>query len=152
MAASLKGASPAVSGLSRRGGFDSRPFGRRPLESRAQPMPLKDRIQPLTTPAEVDDFLKQNPTAAIFKVGMCHKTAETFVHVQAHLDPREDVKLGLVRVIEHRAASNHIEALTGIVHESPQIILFREGKNVFDRDNWDITDEAMADGMKALQA
>ena len=111
-------------------------------------MPLKDRITFLTSPAEVDDFLEENPTAAIFKVGNCHKTQETFIHVQKHLDPREDLKLGIIKVIESRSASNHVAAMTGIEHESPQIILFKDGKNVFDRDNWDITAEAMTEGMK----
>lgn len=115
-------------------------------------MPLKDRIQYLTSPAEVDGFLKAHPTSAIFKVGNCHKTQETFVHVQAQLDPREDLPLGIIRVIENRPASNHVVAITGIEHESPQIILFKDGKNVFDRDNWDITEEAMAEGMKAVAA
>jgi len=113
-------------------------------------MPLKDRISYLTSPAEVDAFLTANPMAAIFKVGNCHKTQETFVHVQEHLDPREDLKLGIIRVIENRSASNHVVALTGIEHESPQIILFKDGRNVFDRDNWDITAEAMKDGMKTV--
>ena len=115
-------------------------------------MPLKDRISFLTSPQEVDGFLRENPKAAIFKVGNCHKTQETFVHVQAQLDPREDLKLGIIKVLEARPASNHVAALTGIEHESPQIVLFKDGRNVFDRDNWDITAEAMADGMKALPA
>jgi len=113
-------------------------------------MPLKDRISFLSSPAEVDAFLAANPTAAIFKVGNCHKTQETFTHVQKHLDPREDLKLGIIKVIESRSASNHVAAMTGIEHESPQIILFKDGKNVFDRDNWDITSEAMKDGMKTV--
>jgi bacillithiol system protein YtxJ len=115
-------------------------------------MPLKDRISFLSSPAEVDAFLSANPTSAIFKVGNCHKTQETFTHVQEHLEPREDLKLGIIKVIESRSASNHVAALTGIEHESPQIILFRDGRNVFDRDNWDITADAMADGMKAVPA
>lgn len=115
-------------------------------------MPLKDRISFLTTPAEVDAFLNENPTAAIFKAGLCHKTPETFVHVQAHLDPREDLKLGIIKVVESRPASNHVAAMTGIEHESPQIIFFKGGKNVFDRDNWDITAEAMSEGLRSLSA
>jgi len=115
-------------------------------------MSLKDRISFLTSPAEVDAFLAENPTSAIFKVGNCHKTQETFTHVQEHLEPREDLKLGIIRVIESRSASNHVAALTGIEHESPQIILFKDGRNVFDRDNWDITAEAMAEGMKTVPA
>ena len=115
-------------------------------------MPLKDRTSFLTSSAEVDGFLKENPTSAIFKSGLCHKTPETFVHIQAHLDPREDLKLGIIKVVEARPASDHVAAMTGIEHESPQIILFRDGKNVFDRDNWDITAEAMAEGLKTVSA
>ncbi len=115
-------------------------------------MPLKDRVSFLTSPQEVDGFLQQNPTSAIFKAGLCHKTPETFVHVQAHLDPREDLKLGIIKVVEARPASNHVAALTGVEHESPQIIFFKDGAKVFDRDNWDITGEAMVEGLKAVSA
>ncbi len=113
-------------------------------------MPLKDRTSFLTSPAEVDLFLKENPTSVIFKAGLCHKTPETFVHVQALLDPREDLKLGIIRVVESRPASNHVATMTGIEHESPQILLFKGGRNVFDRDNWDITAEALAEGLKSV--
>lgn len=115
-------------------------------------MPLKDRITFLRSPQQVDSFLRENPTVVIFKAGLCHKTPETFVHVQAFLEPREDLKLGIIKVVESRPASNHVAALTGIEHESPQIILFRDGKHVFDRDNWDITAEAMVEGLKAIPA
>jgi len=102
---------------------------------------LKDRISFLTTPAEVDTFLKANPSAALFKAGTCHKTNETFQHVERQLGARDDLQLGVIRVVEARPASNHVEELTGIAHESPQLILFKDGKPVFDRDNWDITAE-----------
>lgn len=104
-------------------------------------MALKDRITFLTTPAEVDAFLEANPGAAIFKAGTCHKTNETFRHVEETLGPREELPLGVIRVVEARPASNHVEELAGITHESPQLILFKQGKPVFDRDNWDITAE-----------
>jgi len=113
---------------------------------------LKDRIQFLTSAEEVDSFLKANPAAAIFKAGTCHKTQETFIHVQKRLEARSDLPLGIIRVVEARPASNHVASLTGITHESPQVILFRDGKAVFDRDNWDITDEALAEGLEAQLA
>lgn len=115
-------------------------------------MALKDRVSFLRSPEDVDAFLKAHPTAAIFKAGTCHKTNETFEHVQKRLEGREDVPLGIIRVVEMRPASNHVAELTGITHESPQFILFRDGKNVFDRDNWDITDEAVTEGLSALPA
>jgi bacillithiol system protein YtxJ len=113
---------------------------------------LKDRITFLTTAAEVDAFLAANSSAAIFKAGTCHKTQETFSHVQKHLEECQEVRLGIIRVVESRPASNHVASLTGITHESPQIILFKDGKAVFDRDNWDITDEALAEGLQGCAA
>ena len=115
-------------------------------------MTLESRIRFLSTPAEVDSFLGENPTAAIFKAGTCHKTDEVFHHVERHLAPRQGLPLGVIRVLEARPASNHVATRTGIAHESPQLILFQGGRPVFDRDNWDITDEAVAEGLKALDA
>jgi bacillithiol system protein YtxJ len=113
-------------------------------------MALKDRMRFLTTPDEVDAFLAASPASAIFKAGVCHKTHEVFRAVEAHLERREDLPLGVIRVVEARPASNHVAALTGVTHESPQLILFRGRHAVFDRDNWDITDEAVAEGLQAL--
>ena len=115
-------------------------------------MALKDRMQLLTTPAQVDEFLKKNPNAALFKAGTCHKTPETFRAVEEQLGPREDLPIGIVRVVEARPASNHVESLTGIRHESPQIILFKDGKPVFNRDNWDIESEAIAEALEGYFA
>lgn len=111
-------------------------------------MGLKERITFLATPEQVDQFLAAYKTAAIFKAGTCHKTPAAFEHVQALFEDRDDLALGIVRVVEARLASNHVERLTGVRHESPQLLLFRDGKPVFDRDNWDITAEAVAEGLQ----
>ena len=107
-------------------------------------MTLKDRIRFLTTPQEVDDFLAGNPQAVVFKAGTCHKTQETFSQVQPVLEGHPDLALGVIRVLEARPASNRLAEVTGLRHESPQLILFRDGRPVFDRDNWDITRESLA--------
>ena len=111
-------------------------------------MALKDRITILTTPEQVDQFLAANKTAAIFKAGTCHKTPSAFEHVQAQFEDRHDLPLGIIRVVEARAASDHVETITKIRHESPQLLLFKDGKPVFDRDNWDITAEAVAEALQ----
>lgn len=111
-------------------------------------MPLKDRLTFLTTPEQVDQFLAANKAAVIFKAGTCHKTPSSFEHVQAQLDERADVPVGVIRVVEARPASNHVETITGIRHESPQLILFKDGKPVFDRDNWDIDEESLAEALQ----
>jgi bacillithiol system protein YtxJ len=110
---------------------------------------LKDRIQFLTTPEQVDAFIKDHPVAAIFKAGVCHKTNEMFQNVQGQLEPREDLPLGIIRVVEARKASNRVQEITGIQHESPQLLLFKDGKAVYDRDNWDITPESISEALES---
>ena len=111
-------------------------------------MALKDRLTFLTSPDQVDQFLAAHKSAVIFKAGTCHKTASAFEHLQAQLEDRDDLPVGVIRVVEARSASNHLEKLTGIRHESPQVVLFKDGKTVFDRDNWDITEESLSEALQ----
>jgi bacillithiol system protein YtxJ len=111
-------------------------------------MALKDRIHFLTSAEQVDQFLAAHPYAVVFKAGTCHKTPSAFEHVKAQLDERDDLPVGVIRVVEARAASNRVEERTGIRHESPQLILFKDGKPVFDRDNWDIDEESLAGALQ----
>lgn len=113
---------------------------------------FKDRVINLTTPEEVNEFLTAHPTSVVFKAGTCHKTMQGFGFVQEKLEPREDLYVGLIRVVEARAASNLVAEKTAIRHESPQVILFRDGEAVFDLDNWSITPEALAEGFERMPA
>lgn len=113
---------------------------------------LRDRIVNLTDTADVEAFLTDHPTSVVFKAGTCHKTMQGFGFLQEQLEAREDLMVGLIRVVEARAASNLVAERTGIVHHSPQVILFREGEAVYDVDNWGITPEALAAGFVRIPA
>jgi bacillithiol system protein YtxJ len=102
-------------------------------------MSLRERMVELHTPEEVDQFLNENPVAAVFKAGTCHKTMQGWGNVERLLRDRDEVRVGIIRVVEHRPASNRVAEVSGVTHESPQVILFREGQPRFDLDNWDIT-------------
>ena len=112
-------------------------------------MGIRERMYQITTADEADRFIDQNPTAAIFKAGTCHKTMQGWGHIERFLRDRENVPVGIIQVVEHRPASNRVAERTQVVHQSPQIILFRSGQPVFDLDNWDITPEnlEMAQGL-----
>ncbi|WP_104990105.1 monothiol bacilliredoxin BrxC family protein [Deinococcus sp. NW-56] len=99
-------------------------------------------LVPLTTPEEVDQFLREYPLAAVFKAGTCHKTMQGFGVLETFLQ-RHELPVGFIRVVDWRPASNHVAELTGITHHSPQFILFREGQPQFEVNNWDITPEAL---------
>lgn len=112
-------------------------------------MPLEDRLRVLTTPDEVDAFLRDHPDSAVFKAGSCHRTDTALDHVRACLGPREDIPVALIQVVEARPASNRVAELSGVRHESPQILLFRGGRAVFHRDNWSITSESLDGGLNS---
>ena len=99
-------------------------------------------LVPLTTPEEVDQFLKDYPLAAIFKAGTCHKTMQGFGVLETFLQ-RHELPVGFIRVVDWRPASNHVAGLTGLTHHSPQFILFRDGQAKYEVNNWDITPEAL---------
>ncbi len=111
---------------------------------------LRDRVVSLTTPEAVESFLGTHPTSVIFKAGTCHKTMQGFGHLQELVSSREDLMVGVIRVIEWRGASDLVAETTGIVHHSPQVILFRDGQAIFDLDNWDITVDALEPGFALL--
>lgn len=99
-------------------------------------------LVPLTTPEEVEQFLTEYPLAAVFKAGTCHKTMQGFGVLETFLQ-RHELPVGFIRVVDWRPASNHVAQRTGIVHHSPQFILFRDGEVQFEVNNWDITPEAL---------
>ncbi len=111
---------------------------------------FQDRVVLLTSPEDVEGFLTKYPNSMIFKAGTCHKTMQGFGYVQEKLENREDLMVGVIRVVEARPASNLVTEKTNIKHESPQVILFKEGEVVFDVDNWDITLTALDKGLAHL--
>lgn len=104
---------------------------------------------PLTTPEEVQAFLSEHATAAIFKAGTCHKTMQGFAVLESFL-ARHELPVGFIRVVDWRPASDWVAAQTGIVHHSPQIIIFKEGEAKFEANNWDITPERLAPAFAEL--
>jgi bacillithiol system protein YtxJ len=99
-------------------------------------------LVPLTTPDEVETFLAENPLSGVFKAGTCHKTMQGFGVLETFLKDHE-LPIGFIRVVDWRPASNHVAARTGILHQSPQLIVFKDGEPVFDVDNWDITADVL---------
>jgi len=56
-----------------------------------------------------------------------------------------DQPIGRVVVQNHREVSNHIADRLGVTHQTPQVILVRNGKALWHASHFKITDEAMAD-------
>jgi bacillithiol system protein YtxJ len=100
---------------------------------------FEQRAQCLRTPEEAEAFLASHPDGVVFKAGGCHRTQDALDAVRPILDPRSDIPVALIRVIEARSASRRVAELTGVRHESPQVILLRAGRAVLAQDNWRVS-------------
>jgi bacillithiol system protein YtxJ len=62
---------------------------------------------------------------------------------------RVDREVNLVEVQNDREISRKIAERTGLKHESPQVILLRRGKAVWDASHWQIKAKAVLDAVQA---
>ena len=95
---------------------------------------LRERFFPLHQPADVDRFLGVFRWCAVFKAGTSDKTFDAWEVAQKALEPRPDVAVGFIRLPEDRAASDHVSAIAGVAHRSPQLILFQQAAARFHLD------------------
>jgi bacillithiol system protein YtxJ len=91
----------------------------------------------------VEEFeeLLSRETAIVFKHStQCPISAAAHAEME-ELAGRRDIYL--VKVIESRQVSDAIERITGIRHESPQVIVLCKGKSVWHASHRDVTAEAV---------
>ncbi len=56
---------------------------------------------------------------------------------------KHELPVGFIRVVDWRPASNYVTEKTGLTHQSPQFIIFKDQQPQFEVNNWDITPEAL---------
>ncbi|HCQ28673.1 MAG TPA: bacillithiol system redox-active protein YtxJ [Flavobacteriales bacterium] len=61
----------------------------------------------------------------------CPISAMAKMRMENDWDFPEDVPSYLIKVVEHRDVSNQVQELTGVKHESPQLILLKNGQPVY---------------------
>ncbi len=55
---------------------------------------------------------------------------------------------GLIEIQKARDVSNEAAVRTGVKHESPQVLLVRDGRVLWSASHWDITEESLREGLK----
>lgn len=100
----------------------------------------------LKSPVDFDALMPE-PLAIIYKHStMCglsdvaHREVEDFL--SRH--PEREDEVHLVRVIEERRVSDHIASSTGVRHESPQLLILRNGRVVWHTSHRGVTADAIA--------
>jgi bacillithiol system protein YtxJ len=104
-------------------------------------------ISDLRSEADFHDFLRQSadrPVLLFKHSTRCPLSAAALQEFEAYARSAEGVPCARVLVIEQRPLSGFIAEAAGVRHESPQAILFRNGRAVWSASHQAVTREALA--------
>ena len=113
-------------------------------------IPLPERpipIRELTTTAELHDVLEA-PRAILLKHGshcMISRAARTELDGFSRAHP--DVALSAIEVTGRRELSNAVVERLGVRHESPQLLVLRDGAVAWKAEHFDITAGALEEAL-----
>lgn len=98
----------------------------------------------LRTVDEVREVFSQ-PVAVIFKHSTrCAVSATAHSQVRSFLESHPEVPVCLVNVIEDREISAEIARATSVHHESPQVLLLKDGRVIWHASHYQVTAAAVA--------
>ena len=113
-----------------------------------------DNLKELRTIEELSLTLEQSSEKPVllFKHSLtCPISARAFSEFRAYLeqaDPRVSYKL--ITVQTARAVSNEVAARLNVVHQSPQAILVRDGREVWNASHFAINVSALAQAIRSI--
>ena len=95
-------------------------------------------IPELTTIEEIDKFVQLDEKVIIFKAGTCWITQRAWDILQNEIEDYPDIPVAYVTVVRYRLVSNYIAEISGIRHESPQILIMQGNKVLYECNNMKI--------------
>jgi bacillithiol system protein YtxJ len=102
-------------------------------------------MKEMTSRQDTDAAIGED-TALVFKYSTtCPISANARQEMDSLLSGGEPVPVYRVDVNAQREVSDYIAEKTGIEHQSPQVILLRGGRPVWDADRFDVTAGAIRD-------
>lgn len=112
------------------------------------------RFRPLFTPKDVDDALEtsRDRTVVVYKHSpICEISADALEEMNRFLaDAPAGLDVRIVDVLAARPAAQHLEARTGIRHESPQVLVMSGGDVAWNASHRRITAAAVSKAFAAL--
>lgn len=103
----------------------------------------KTKFKPLDSVEKLSSLLElsfEQPIVIFKHSTMCPMSADAYQEMK---DFENEINLVIVQTA--RSISNEIETRTGIKHQSPQVIILRNGKPVWNASHWKITTESVTE-------
>jgi bacillithiol system protein YtxJ len=96
---------------------------------------------PLTFMDQLDEivaFSNQKPVVIFKHSTRCSISRMALKQFENEFDLEDSVDVYFLDLLEHRDISNEIASRFGVYHQSPQLLLIKEGKSVYDVSHSDI--------------
>ena len=93
-------------------------------------------------------ILKHSTTCPIS--ANAHKEFVKYLEEASPKGELDQIKVCLIRVIEERPLSLKLAELVHVTHQSPQLLLIKNGECVYMESHWKITKSAIATAVNAL--
>ncbi|MBK5500438.1 bacillithiol system redox-active protein YtxJ [Peribacillus sp. TH14] len=88
--------------------------------------------------------LLNKETFLLFKHSLtCPVSAEAYEQYEKYMAANEELKTAYLAVQEARPLSNYVADTFDIKHQSPQVILFKNGKPAWNESHWRITYDSL---------
>ena len=106
---------------------------------------------PIQSEADIEGIIEQSHIVpcAIFKHSTrCSTSDMAKSRLERHWNlPDGQVKMYFLDLIAHRGVSNKIAEVFGVYHESPQLLLIKNGEAVYDDSHIDITIDNLVEAL-----
>jgi bacillithiol system protein YtxJ len=109
----------------------------------------------LTSESQFQELMESSKekAVAIFKHSTrCNISSMVKMRLEKNWQPDEEIIPVYLDLLAHRNISNAIESFTGIRHESPQMIVFRNGKPIYNASHGSIDADDLGQKIKESQA
>lgn len=102
----------------------------------------------ITTHEQMDRLIREENLLIIFKHSIyCNLSAAVFEEYRVFVEAHPRVTCAFIKIQNHRDLSDALEEQTGIIHQSPQAIVFKEGKPIWDASHKAITRETLQEAL-----
>ena len=99
---------------------------------------------------DLEQLLERSKTdpVLIFKHStQCPVSAQAYEEFMDFVEGVRDVLCGTVLVIETRQLSNAIAERFGVRHQSPQVLLIKDGRVMWHASHWSITSDSLSNAL-----
>ena len=102
----------------------------------------------IATATQLEDALSSPRVLLLKHSGRCGVSTRAFAQLEEFLDESE-APAGFIDVLAHRPLSDRVEAITGVPHASPQVLLLENGHAIWSATHFDIAVASLREAFRS---